>query len=41
MEIGKFNELEDKIKQIVGEQSFLKKQISTLEEALRNKESEI
>jgi chromosome segregation ATPase len=41
VEIGKFNELEDKIKQIVGEQSFLKKQISTLEEALRNKESEI
>ena len=41
MEIGKFNELEGKIKHIVSEQSFLKKQISTLEEALKNKESEI
>jgi chromosome segregation ATPase len=41
VEIGKFNELEDKIKHIVSEQSFLKKQILTLEEALKNKESEI
>ncbi|MDD4092009.1 MAG: hypothetical protein PHQ63_05575 [Smithellaceae bacterium] len=41
MEIGKFNELEGKIKHIVSEQIFLKKQISTLEEALKNKESEI
>ena len=41
MEIGKFTELEDKIKQIVSEQVFLKKQISILEEALKNKESEI
>ena len=41
MEIAKFKELEDKIKHIVGEQVFLKKQISILEEALKNKESEI
>ncbi len=41
MEIGKFTELEDKIKQIVSEQVFLKKQISILEEALKNKELEI
>jgi chromosome segregation ATPase len=41
VEFGKFKELEDKIKIIVGEQVFLKKQISVLEEALKNKESEI
>ncbi|MGV8058250.1 MAG: cell division protein ZapB [Smithellaceae bacterium] len=41
MELGKFKELEDKIKGIVSEQVFLKKQIQTLEEALKNKESEI
>lgn len=41
MEIGKFAELEDKIKHIVSEQVFLKKQISILEDALKNKESEI
>ena len=41
MEIGKFAELEDKIKHIVSEQVFLKKQISVLEEALKNKELEI
>ena len=41
MEISKFAELEDKIKHIVGEQVFLKKQITILEEALKNKESEI
>ncbi len=41
MEISKFTELEDKIRQIVSEQVFLKKQISILEEALKNKESEI
>lgn len=41
MEISKFTELEDKIKNIVTEQVFLKKQISILEEALKNKESEI
>jgi uncharacterized coiled-coil DUF342 family protein len=41
VEIGKFNELEDKIKGIVSEQIFLKKQIQTLEEVLKNKESEI
>ena len=41
VEISKFTELEDKIKHIVSEQVFYKKQISILEEALRNKESEI
>lgn len=41
MEIGKFAELEDKIKHIVSEQVFLKKQILILEDALKNKESEI
>jgi chromosome segregation ATPase len=41
VEIGKFTELEDKIKHIVSEQVFLKKQISILEDALKNKESEI
>lgn len=41
MEISKFKELEDKIKHIVSEQVFFKKQISILEEALKNKESEI
>jgi chromosome segregation ATPase len=41
VEIGKFAELEDKIKHIVSEQVFFKKQISILEEALKNKESEI
>jgi chromosome segregation ATPase len=41
VELGKFNELEDKIKGIVSEQIFLKKQIQTLEEVLKNKESEI
>ena len=40
MELGKFKELEDKIKVIVNEQVFLKKQIHILEEALKNKESE-
>lgn len=41
MELGNFKELEDKIKGIVSEQVFLKKQISVLEETLKNKESEI
>ncbi|HNS56571.1 MAG TPA: hypothetical protein PKO34_05920 [Smithellaceae bacterium] len=41
MEIGKFNELEDKIKGIISEKIFLKQQIQTLEEVLKNKESEI
>ena len=41
MEIGKFAELEEKIKNIVSEQVFLKKQVNVLEEALKNKESEI
>lgn len=41
MEISKFAELEQKIKQIVSEQVFLKKQISVLEETLKNKEAEI
>lgn len=41
MELSKFKELEDKIKGILSEQVFLKKQIQTLEETLKNKESEI
>ena len=41
MEISKFTELEEKIKYIVNEQVFLKKQISVLEDALKNKESEL
>jgi len=41
VEIGKFNELEDKIKGIISEKIFLKKQVQTLEEVLKNKESEI
>jgi septal ring factor EnvC (AmiA/AmiB activator) len=41
VELANFKELEDKIKGIVSEQVFLKKQISILEEALKNKESEI
>jgi septal ring factor EnvC (AmiA/AmiB activator) len=41
VDLGKFNELEDKIKSIVSEQDFLKKQCQILEEALKNKESEI
>jgi len=41
VELGNFKELEDKIKGIVSEQVFLKKQISVLEETLKNKESEI
>ena len=41
MDLGKFNELEGKIKSIVSEQDFLKKQCQILEEALKNKESEI
>jgi chromosome segregation ATPase len=41
VEISKFAELEEKIKYIVNEQVFLKKQISVLEDALKNKETEI
>jgi chromosome segregation ATPase len=41
VELANFKELEEKIKGIVSEQVFLKKQISILEEALKNKESEI
>ena len=41
MENGKFTELEDKIRHIVSEQAFLKKQITLLEDVLKNKESEI
>lgn len=41
MELDKFKDLEDKIKGLVSEHIFLKKQIQTLEEALKNKESEI
>jgi len=41
VDLVKFSELEDKIKTIVSEQNFLKKQCQVLEEALKNKESEI
>ena len=41
VELEKFKELEDKIKGIVSEKSFLKKQILILEEALKNKEAEL
>ena len=41
MELVKFKELEDKIKGIVSEQVLLKKQVQILEDALKNKESEI
>lgn len=40
VELNKFKDLEEKIKVIVNEHVFLKKQISILEEALRNKEVE-
>jgi hypothetical protein len=41
VELEKFKELEDKIKEIVSEKGFLKKQILILEEALKNKEAEL
>jgi len=41
VEISKFAELEQKIKKIVSEQIFLKKQISALEDTLKDKETEI
>ena len=41
VELGKFKELEDKIKGIISEQVLLKKQTQILEEALKNKESEL
>jgi uncharacterized coiled-coil DUF342 family protein len=41
VELVKFKELEDKIKGIVSEQVLLKKQVQILEDALKNKESEI
>jgi len=41
VDLGKFSELEDKIKSIVNEQDFFKKQCQKLEEILKNKESEI
>lgn len=41
VELEKFKELEDKIKEIVSEKSFLKKQILILEEALKNKDAEL
>jgi chromosome segregation ATPase len=41
VELEKFKELEDRIKGIVSEKVFLKKQIKTLEEALKNKEAEL
>jgi chromosome segregation ATPase len=40
VELGKFKELEDKIKGIVSEKVFLKKQIQILEAALKKKEAE-
>jgi len=41
VELEKFKELEDKIKGIVSEKKHLKKQIQTLEEALKNKGAEL
>ncbi|HOD31603.1 MAG TPA: hypothetical protein PLW90_09085 [Smithellaceae bacterium] len=41
MELEKFKELEDKIKGIVNEKVFLKKQIQILEDALKDKEAEL
>jgi septal ring factor EnvC (AmiA/AmiB activator) len=41
VELEKFKELEDKIKEIISEKSSLKKQILILEEALKNKEAEL
>jgi chromosome segregation ATPase len=41
VELGKFKELEEKIKVIVNEKVQLKKQIQKLEEALKNKETEL
>lgn len=41
MELEKFKELEQKIKGIVNEKVQLKKQIQKLEEALKNKETEL
>jgi uncharacterized coiled-coil DUF342 family protein len=41
VELGKFKELEDKIKGIISEQVLLKKQTQILEETLKNKESEL
>jgi chromosome segregation ATPase len=41
VELEKFKELEDKIRGIVSEKGFLKKQILILEEALKNKEAEL
>ena len=41
VDLGKFSELENKIKSIVNEQDFYKKQYQKLEEILKNKESEL
>jgi chromosome segregation ATPase len=41
VELEKFKELEQKIKGIVNEKVQLKKQIQKLEEALKNKETEL
>jgi len=41
VELEKFKELEDKIKGIVNEKVFLKKQIQILEDALKDKEAEL
>lgn len=41
MEFGKFEELEEKIKNLIHEHSLLKKRNQELEELLRNKELEL
>ena len=41
MDLGKFSELENRIKSIVSEQVLLKKQCQIIEEELKNKEAEI
>ncbi|OIP89101.1 MAG: hypothetical protein AUK24_06735 [Syntrophaceae bacterium CG2_30_49_12] len=41
MELGKFKELEEKIKDLVGKYSVLKRRNHELEELLKNKEREL
>ncbi len=41
MELGKFDELEGKIKSIIGECSFLKKRNQELEDVLKDKDREL
>lgn len=41
MELGKFKELEEKIKDLVGKYSVLKRRNYELEELLKNKEREL